>query len=73
MIMKNRSIVGSGGASNDEIREMLNFAAEHDIKPQIELSSLEKVNEAMEKVVKNQARYRIVMVVDKEIVDKENQ
>ncbi|EFC41022.1 predicted protein [Naegleria gruberi] len=73
MIMKNRSIVGSGGASNDQIREMLNFAAEHNIKPQIELSSLEKVNEAMEKVVKNQARYRIVMVVDKEIVDKENQ
>ncbi len=44
------------------MQEMLQFAAINQIKPMVETMPLKQVNEAMERVASNQARYRIVLV-----------
>jgi uncharacterized zinc-type alcohol dehydrogenase-like protein len=54
-------ITGSSVANRYLIQEMLEFAAEHKIVPRIELMKMSEVNEAIEKVRKNKARYRIVL------------
>jgi len=61
LISGQRSIVGSGIGSRRLIKEMLRFAAEHDVKPMIEITPMDDVNAAIEKVRKNQARYRMVL------------
>ncbi|MGD1717100.1 hypothetical protein [Dapis sp. BLCC M172] len=38
--------------------EMLEFAAIHQIKPMIETMPISQINEAMDKVLANKARYR---------------
>lgn len=53
------SFVGGRGA----VRDMLAFAAGHEIEPQIELLPLEAVNDALERVRGNKARYRVVLEV----------
>lgn len=40
---------------------MIAFAALHNIRPQVELMPFEGINEALDRVRKNQARYRIVL------------
>lgn len=42
-------------------RELIDFCALHNIKPQIELMPFDRVNEAVELVRKNKPRYRIVL------------
>jgi D-arabinose 1-dehydrogenase-like Zn-dependent alcohol dehydrogenase len=42
--------------------EMLTFAERHGISPRIELMPMAQVNEAMLRVRRNQARYRVVLV-----------
>lgn len=42
-------------------REMIDFFALHNIKPQIELMPIDKINEALDLVRKNKPRYRIVL------------
>lgn len=56
-----RSVAGSSVASRATIDEMLLFAAEHAITPQIELMAFSQINEAIERVRSNKARYRIVL------------
>ncbi|KAK0389912.1 hypothetical protein NLU13_3485 [Sarocladium strictum] len=58
-------IIGSGVAPPDSIRAMLDFAAKHDVKPQIEKfpMSTEGVTEAMQKLRDGKMRYRGVLVV----------
>jgi uncharacterized zinc-type alcohol dehydrogenase-like protein len=46
------------------MREMLSFAQNHSIIPEVELMPMTQVNEAIRKVKENQARYRIVLVND---------
>jgi uncharacterized zinc-type alcohol dehydrogenase-like protein len=55
------SITGSFLGSPAVMKEMLEFAHEHKIKPVIELIPMSKVNEAIERVRKNKAHYRIVL------------
>lgn len=43
------------------MQEMLNFSAVHGIEPQIEIMPLSEINEAMDRVAANKARYRIVL------------
>ena len=43
------------------MREMLDFAAVNNITPMIETMPLSQINEAMDKVAANKARYRIVL------------
>lgn len=56
-----KSVSGSPIGSPEEIRLMLEFAARHGIKPIIERFPMPKVNEALERLRSNQARFRIVL------------
>ena len=56
------SITGSFLGSRADMREMLAFAHRHGITPKIELLPMAQVNEAMQRVRRNQARYRVVLV-----------
>ncbi len=58
-----KSIWGSVIGNRSTIQEMLNFAARHHIEPKIETMPLSQVNEALEKVGKGKARYRVVLKV----------
>jgi len=63
------SIGGSFLGNRATMREMLQFAQKHDIKAEVELMPMTKVNEAIQRVRANKARYRIVLVNDKTGVD----
>ena len=56
-----RSFAGSGIGSIGETQEMLDFCAEHGIAPEIELIAADYVNEAYERVLKSDVRYRFVI------------
>ena len=56
------SLVGSFLGTPPQMREMLSFAGEHGITPMVELMTMAQVNQALEKVRENRARYRIVLV-----------
>lgn len=56
-----KSICGSPIGSRTMISEMLDFAARHQIQAQTEIASMAEVNAAVERVRKNQARYRMVL------------
>ena len=56
-----RSISGNPTGSPYRLREMLDVAARHGVKAQIESFPMAKANEAIEKVKKNKVRYRAVL------------
>lgn len=56
-----RSISGNPTGSPYRLREMLDVAARHGVKAQIESFPMGKANEAIEKVKKNKVRYRAVL------------
>jgi uncharacterized zinc-type alcohol dehydrogenase-like protein len=61
------SITGSFLGNRAGMREMLSFAQTHGIAPALELMPMSRVNEALQKVKENRARYRIVLVNDMDI------
>lgn len=61
LIMMRRSFAGSLIGSIKETQEMLDFCGKHNITPEIEVISAEKVNEAYERVLKSDVRYRFVI------------
>lgn len=63
LIGGSKRLVGSTTGGSIEIQKMLEFAARHHIQAQTELMPLAQVNEAIEKVRANQARYRVVLEV----------
>ncbi|KEO84132.1 NAD(P)-dependent alcohol dehydrogenase [Tumebacillus flagellatus] len=63
LIMGRRSIAGSLVGGIRETQEMLDFAAEHGIAPQIEVISADQVDEAYQRVLKSDVRYRFVIDV----------
>jgi len=58
------SIEGSFMGSQADMRDMLQFAQTQAIHPMIELMPMLQVNQAIERVKQNQARYRIVLEND---------
>jgi len=56
-----RSFAGSGIGGIRETQEMLDFCAEHGIAPETELISADQVNEAYERVLASDVRYRFVI------------
>jgi uncharacterized zinc-type alcohol dehydrogenase-like protein len=56
-----RTITGSPIGSPHQLREMLDVAARHGVKAQIESFPMAKANAAIEKVKKNKVRYRAVL------------
>jgi uncharacterized zinc-type alcohol dehydrogenase-like protein len=56
-----RSFAGSGIGSIGETQEMLDFCAEHGIAPETELIAADYINEAYERVLNSDVRYRFVI------------
>jgi uncharacterized zinc-type alcohol dehydrogenase-like protein len=64
LVVHELSISGSFVGTPAEMRAMLEFASAHDIQPMIELMPMSQVNQAIDKLRHNKARYRIVLVND---------
>ncbi|MGR0119789.1 NAD(P)-dependent alcohol dehydrogenase [Bacillus halotolerans] len=61
LIMGRRSLAGSLVGGIPEIQEMLDFAAQHSIVPKIEVIRADQVDEAYERVLRSDVRYRFVI------------
>jgi alcohol dehydrogenase (NADP+) len=61
LIMKRRHVTGSLIGGIAETQEMLDFCAAHGISPDIELIAIDQVNEAYERMLKSDVRYRFVI------------
>jgi len=60
-----RSLAGSGIGGIPETQEMLDYCAKHDITSDIELIEMSYVNEAYERMLKSDVRYRFVIDMTK--------
>lgn len=62
LVTGQKSITGSVVGGRKLMTEMLEFAAANQIKPMVEIMPISQVNEAIDRVLANKARYRIVLV-----------
>ena len=63
LFQNRRSFAGSSIGGIRETQEMLDFCAEHGIVPEIEVIAASQINEAWERVLKSDVRYRFVIDV----------
>ena len=63
LIAKRRRVVGSLIGGIAETQEMLDFCAEHNIMSDIELIDIQHINEAYERMLKGDVKYRFVIDV----------
>ena len=61
LLLARRSIAGSGIGGIRETQEMLDYCAEKNITSDIELIPVQKINEAYERMVKGDVKYRFVI------------
>jgi alcohol dehydrogenase (NADP+) len=61
LIMKRRSLAGSAIGGIRETQEMLDFCAEHGITADVEMIRIQQVNEAYERLLKGDVKYRFVI------------
>lgn len=62
LLTKNLVIAGSNIGGSKNIREMLQFVADHpECQPLVETMPMEKINEAIDKVEANAVRFRMVV------------
>ena len=61
LILPRRNFAGSGMGGIAETQEMLDFCAEHGIASDIELIPIQKINEAYERLLKGDVKYRFVI------------
>jgi uncharacterized zinc-type alcohol dehydrogenase-like protein len=61
LIMKRRKLAGSLIGGIAQTQEMLDFCAEHGVASDIELIRIEQVNEAYERILRGDVRYRFVI------------
>jgi uncharacterized zinc-type alcohol dehydrogenase-like protein len=61
LIMGRRSLAGSLIGGIRETQEMLDFCGKYNITPEIELIPFQKINEAYERVIRSDVRYRFVI------------
>lgn len=61
LVMGRRSLAGSLIGGIKETQEMLDFCGKHNITSDIELIPAQKINEAYERVIKSDVRYRFVI------------
>jgi uncharacterized zinc-type alcohol dehydrogenase-like protein len=61
LALARRSLSGSNIGGIAETQEMLDFCAEHDVTPEIELIEPGYINEAYERVLASDVRYRFVI------------
>jgi alcohol dehydrogenase (NADP+) len=61
LLGKNRSLVGSTIGGLPETQEMMDFCAEHNIVSDIELININYINQAYERIIKSDVKYRFVI------------
>lgn len=61
LVMQRRKLAGSLIGGIRETQEMLDFCAAHDVTADIELIPIQQINEAYDRVVKSDVRYRFVI------------
>ncbi|KAG0474920.1 hypothetical protein HPP92_014606 [Vanilla planifolia] len=64
LIHGSKSISGSGVGGTKEIKEMLEFSAANKIYPKIEIIPITYVNEALERLIKRDVKYRFVIDIE---------
>ncbi|MDM4142238.1 MULTISPECIES: NAD(P)-dependent alcohol dehydrogenase [Mycobacterium] len=65
LALARRSLSGSNIGGIAETQEMLDFCAEHDVTPEVELIEPDYINEAYERVLASDVRYRFVIDISK--------
>lgn len=61
LIMRRKTLAGSLIGGIRETQEMLDFCAEHNIVSDVEIIPISKINEAYERVLKSDVKYRFVI------------
>jgi alcohol dehydrogenase (NADP+) len=61
LIMKRRQVAGSSIGGIRETQEMLDFCAEHNITADVEVIPAQQINEAYERLLKSDVKYRFVI------------
>lgn len=61
LIMFSKQVVGSAGGSSHVVKAMLDFAAVHQVLPQIEVRPVEEINKAIDTVKDGSVRFRAVV------------
>ena len=61
LVARRRRLAGSNIGGIRETQEMLDFCAAHDIASDVEMTPIQKINEAYERVLKSDVRYRFVI------------
>ena len=61
LVGNRRSLTGSSVGGMQETQEMLDYCAEHGIVSDIEIIPMDKINEAYERVIKSDVKYRFVI------------
>ena len=61
LIMGRHSLAGSGIGGIQETQEMLDFCADHGITADIELIKIQQINQAYERLLKGDVKYRFVI------------
>ena len=61
LIFGRRRLAGSLIGGIAETQEMLDFCAEHDVRPEIEVIAPDYINDAYERMLASDVRYRFVI------------
>jgi alcohol dehydrogenase (NADP+) len=61
LVPNRRSLVGSLIGGIPETQEMLDYCAEHGITSDVEVIPIQQINEAWERTIKGQVKYRFVI------------
>lgn len=64
LIFKRRSVAGSLIGGIKETQEMLDFCGKHNLTSDIELIRMDEINEAYERMLKSDVKYRFVIDID---------
>ncbi|XP_051117389.1 8-hydroxygeraniol dehydrogenase-like [Andrographis paniculata] len=67
LIAGRKSVSGSGIGGMKETQEMIDFAAKHNILPDVEIIPIDYINTAMERLLKSDVKYRFVIDVEKSL------
>jgi cinnamyl-alcohol dehydrogenase len=65
VIMTRKKVAGSMIGGIKETQEMIDFAAKHNVLPDVEIISMDYVNQAMERLAKADVKYRFVIDIGK--------
>jgi len=65
LIYQRRQLAGSLTGGIQETKEMLDFCAQHHITSDVEVIPIQKVNEAYERMLKSDVKYRFVIDIAK--------